>query len=315
MTSTDSLSNLSLTLAVGLIVVVAATAVVVVRDRFPQRTAPLIGLANNGNFCFVNAAFQLLAAASTWSNAGNQGIKMFFADKFCALLHALNKGSDKDHCILEVAEVVEEFPCAMPKQQDSHEFLMFLLPLLESRTDSFTFSLQERLRCGMCKRVRTIESASTKQQMLTISPVDLECLQLLIQREFKVQMLQDVHCPTCKARTRTQKKCEIQSLGDNWVLHLARLGFGGGSLGKSMQSVNCPFELDAGKVLGKQFRLVYELMAFIVHLGSALSGHYICYRKFKGEWFAVSDEKVKKVDGLPSTSQAYILLYSKKILE
>jgi ubiquitin C-terminal hydrolase len=148
--------------------------------------------------------------------------------------------------------------------------------------------------------------------MLALSPVNLDCLQSLIRREFEVQKLEDVYCPACKKRGLAQKKSKIVSLEDNLVFHLARLGFGDGYLGKSTHSVNCPFQLDASKVIGKNFSHLYELVAFITHIGGALSGHYICYRKFKDDWYALSDENVKKIDGLPSTSQAYILLYTKK---
>ncbi|KAK6204754.1 uncharacterized protein RJT21DRAFT_10939 [Scheffersomyces amazonensis] len=43
-------------------------------------------------------------------------------------------------------------------------------------------------------------------------------------------------------------------------------------------------------------RLIYNLKAVIIHYGTHNYGHYICYRKFRGTWWRISDESVYIVD-------------------
>ena len=57
------------------------------------------------------------------------------------------------------------------------------------------------------------------------------------------------------------------------------------------------------------FFLVYELAAFISHMGTSTSvGHYVCHIKKDGRWVIYNDEKVA-VSENPPFELGYLYLY------
>lgn len=101
-------------------------------------------------------------------------------------------------------------------------------------------------------------------------------------------------------QTTLQKSTSIVNTGKNLVIQVGYVSATGKSNARILFS-------DYINVNDKK----YELVSFIVHVGSSSFGHYFCYRKFYDRWIVANDSTVKFVDksAIFESSRPYMLFY------
>ena len=213
-------------------------------------------------------------------------------------------------------------------QQDAHEFLLKLLPLLKYQVPSlflgkllyenpFAMNCTDCFKCLDCKKIRMGDSYESL--CLSLFPTQADSLMSLLKKHFESQFLDDVFCDKCDRKTvTTMKKTDIFKIPSLFSIHLNRI-FSDDHLsrntGKIYLEIECPdyIELSTHMVNRKMSFSPkrYELVAFVQHLGfSSDYGHYITTRKdpITGNWWKISDSHVKYCKS-HDPSGAYILLY------
>jgi ubiquitin C-terminal hydrolase len=85
----------------------------------------------------------------------------------------------------------------------------------------------------------------------------------------------------------------------------------GGESGYTLVENENPMERSLSPGLPKEEP--YLLSAVVVHLGAGVGGgHFVCYRKFHGQWWVCNDERCSPIDeDRVLSSHVYMLFYEK----
>ncbi|XP_075538879.1 ubiquitin carboxyl-terminal hydrolase 11-like isoform X3 [Dermacentor variabilis] len=129
-------------------------------------------------------------------------------------------------------------------------------------------------------------------------------------------------CPVCHRNQRARKTLSIWRSPDTLMVYLKRFVFHEFSGSKVDERVDFPLEaLDLEPfVSGPQPQaaenLLYDLHAYICHIGGVNCGHYTAYTRHwtTGEWYHYNDESVGKQPPprLEEQAHAYILFYQRR---
>ena len=114
-------------------------------------------------------------------------------------------------------------------------------------------------------------------------------------------------CSECKKKLLSLVTC-ILKLPKVLIINLKRVG----ETHIYIHEVTIPFTLktkDVEKL--ENFDYKYELIGFIKHFGSNISGHNIAYSKniLDNKWYMYNDEIVEALDEYPSTEKSFLLFY------
>lgn len=114
-------------------------------------------------------------------------------------------------------------------------------------------------------------------------------------------------CSECKKKLLSLVTC-ILKLPKVLIINLKRVG----ETHIYNHEVTIPFTLktkDVEKL--ENFDYKYELIGFIKHFGSNISGHNIAYSKniLDNKWYMYNDEIVEALDEYPSTEKSFLLFY------
>ncbi|KAF7728862.1 Ubiquitin carboxyl-terminal hydrolase 36 [Apophysomyces ossiformis] len=322
---------------------------------FSHKIGP--GLVNGQNTCFLNSVLQCLTYTPPLAQYLLDGThrKECAVKGYCALCcmetHVFrcfkgNKSNKPGAAILPryfTSNLRELSPTLrLRRQEDAHEFLMFLLsaiqksslhglgkvnPKLEETTllhQIFGGRIQSQLRCQRCKAV-----SNTYEPFLDIS-VDLhgaKSLENALKNFIKVDIIggkdpaNRYKCDACKQMVIAGKQMTIHRLPTNLTIHLKRFAFDlrYGSMRKVMNTIKYPEFLDMSPYVSKEKNINrnqsrYRLYAVLVHFGvGCSSGHYYAYVKnSSGKWYRMDDEDVSPVSTQEVFSQqAYILFYER----
>ncbi|KAI8329758.1 hypothetical protein BC941DRAFT_405446 [Chlamydoabsidia padenii] len=312
------------------------------------------GFINGQNTCFLNSVLECLtytpALAQYFLHQGHR--KHCTSKRFCAMCAM----DDHIHrCLVEPKSLVKGaaiLPRAfttnlrvfsptlrLGRQEDAHEFMMFLLDSmhkstiqgygkLDAKTERTAFiyqifggQLQSQLRCHSCNA-----KSNTFDNFLDLS-VDLQqanSVQRALENFIKVDMIggndpdTKYRCDSCKQKVNAGKQMTIHELPSMLCVHLKRFTFDmmRGYMRKVTKDIQYTEILDMAPYVSKEANCqsaIYHLYAVLVHLGYGCdSGHYFAYVKAPdGKWFRMDDEDVTPVSLKEVLSQqAYMLFYT-----
>ncbi|XP_014225786.1 uncharacterized protein LOC106651674 isoform X1 [Trichogramma pretiosum] len=321
-----------------------------------QRHPGITGLKNLGNSCYMNSIVQCLSNTELLaeyfikncymndlnrnSNINNNNNKTscsaYVAEEVAQVIKALWRGRYKSISPRDLKVVVGQYKLQFESydQQDSHEFLMFLLDWMHNdlKADQVTPSIHEiqsvaqkeweksmmgkssiisELFFGQLKSTITCMTCEQKSSTyetfnsLTMSlPGTNKCgLDDCVKKFLSGQKVSEWNCPNCKVPRDGIKKFDFARLPAIVVIHLNRFGETGGWLEKKNTTVDFPLHnfnlrpyLDGNETHGKRFAN-YNLYAMSNHYGTMDGGHYTAYCKHghQNKWYKYDDHTVMEV--------------------
>ena len=263
------------------------------------------GFDNIGNTCYLNAGLQLLIQNRDLCN-----IVLSFKDK-SNILKIIAKlieeyYNDKNCSInpIEIKKLVTSRNRIFNgfQQQDSSEFIIFFLDLLNSEINKiipnknlldkiYELQITTSTKCKVleCLTVSTNNELST---MLMLE-VNSECNTLddcyrISKQKIKLEGDDKYYCEKCKKKRIASQKKEITKWPKNLIIFLRRFNQTGSRMSKFSQEIKVPIE----------WRHDYKLKGVVYHSGSLHGGHYV-YAGLdiikNGKWRLFNDSSVSEL--------------------
>jgi len=267
-------------------------------------------LINKGNDCYLNSALQFI----TQGKQVNKALEKHFKDSdlYCFFLLMFKQkwedveAQDNPRNIKYL--VAKKFPQFNNNyQQDSHEFLVCLLDLLENPIlkHFYDFKIVSTVKCDYCKK----KSKTTQEQRFISLSIPKQ--ETTLRQCFKNYILQENvswKCPKCRNNT-ANKQILILNLPKFLIIHLKRFEWF-----KNGKRINTPINFPINWKINNNNK--YKLISIINHYGSFDGGHYTSIGKINtNKWIVYDDIRLSKIQTqhikINYKTSAYLLLYEK----
>jgi len=263
------------------------------------------GFDNIGNTCYLNAGLQLLIQnkdlcniVSTFKDKSNilkivaKLIEEYYNDKNCSI-----NPIEIKKLVTNRNKIFNGF-----QQQDSSEFIIFFLDLLNSEINKiipnknlldkiYELQITTSTKCKVleCLTISTNNELST---MLMLE-VNSECNTLddcyrISKQKIKLEGEDKYFCEKCKKKRVASQKKEITKWPKNLIIFLRRFNQNGSKMSKFSQEIKVPIE----------WRHDYKLKGVVYHSGSLHGGHYVYAGLDKlenGKWRLFNDSSVSEL--------------------
>lgn len=225
------------------------------------------GLLNLGNSCYLNSIIQCLfnGGVNSWSEELTEDIGTEFPldvvypsnNLKCQLIklnNAINVNPDfypngiKPRSFKKcIGGSHEEF--SSNRQQDSMEFLTYLIDQLDSKyfkthstknpNDLFKFSMEDRLQCNNCNKVKYSYDANEAIQLPLEQNDEPQDILERLDDYFKGEII-EFKCPSCNQMSEASRKPSFKSFPDTLVLNPIRIKFVNWTPVKTSNELNLP---------------------------------------------------------------------------
>jgi ubiquitin C-terminal hydrolase len=258
-------------------------------------------LANLGASCYMNATIQALARSHHLIN------------------HLQMSGDSSENLIVELKDLINLFKedavvaprrffqfclqgasnagfheLSKVKQNDAHEYILYLLTLGKSLEDLFRIKTKNMVQCSDCKHIHNVVEDVF---IFDINPIFGNLKEAII-NYFKPEKLEDYVCDNCK-QVNVFKQSLLGELPSIFLLSLKKYHM----VGRSSLTYPDEFVINGAK---------YILVSIICHDGDLGGGHYytIARNSPTSEWINYNDTHKSPVKNY-NLKSAYILVYDK----
>ena len=231
---------------------------------------------NIGNTCYMNAGLQLIFSCREFREYINRNN----GELINLVKEIMNDSNNPTDFKRLFGSRHQQFRGG--NQQDSHEFLVYLLDDLieEVSIDIFKVVYKQTYTDTVYFNDNIIQLPIVSDSLLK------NIYRFFSQEEIegKTKILKLNKCPKCL------------------IMSFKRFGNDGNKINKDIHSPD-KFNL---------YKYTYKLRSFVLHMGSANGGHYVAYFRNKHEWFLCNDASISKVNDISDPlNKAYILLYER----
>ena len=263
------------------------------------------GFDNIGNTCYLNAGLQLLIQnkdlcniVSTFKDKSNilkivsKLIEEYYNDKNCSI-----NPIEIKKLVTNRNKIFNGF-----QQQDSSEFIIFFLDLLNSEINKiipnknlldkiYELQITTSTKCKVleCLTVSTNNELSTMLMLEVNSECDtLDDCYRISKQKIKLEGDEKYYCEKCKKKRVASQKKEITKWPKNLIIFLRRFNQNGSRMSKFSQEIKVPIE----------WRHDYKLKGVVYHSGSLHGGHYVYAGLDKlenGKWRLFNDSSVSEL--------------------
>ncbi|XP_073711080.1 ubl carboxyl-terminal hydrolase 18 [Misgurnus anguillicaudatus] len=184
----------------------------------------------------------------------------------------------------------------------------------------FEIKVETRVMCKACTYIQKVPNSLFSLPLaIRKGENDLKSCIHSFSQEQTLKDDDECYCDRCSEKQPSTHQLRLVSLPGVLCVHLKRFRIYDGFTRKLENKVTFPDTLqedifDAGLLENAEY---YSLYAVIVHIGSALCGHYTAYIRPNQDWYYADDSDVRKVSwsDVQCTYQgyktAYLLLYRK----
>ena len=210
------------------------------------------------------------------------------------------------------------------RQEDAHEFFLKLLEHFDQELtifaevynlpDVFNIYISSTTTCRLCLRTHV-----EKEYLWVISlqfplgfaqyPANIQNLNTLMDSYFDSENVLDHKCEDCGTLGITEKKMEIISTSQLFVIQLGRFDI---QYQKIDHFVQYPLQLRSSHICHSDGQpCSWDLIGLIVHVGPSIRrGHYFAFFQSEGIWYRADDTTIKPVSTKSVVSlKPYILFY------
>ena len=287
----------------------------------------LCGFNNIGNTCYLNSALQLLINCTVLTKILLS--YNFKSDKLNIIKNFLEEYK-KSNCISPiniknlVAEKKQEF--ANFNQNDSHEFLITLLDIMEEEFKKEN----ENIKVGetSVKEIINVLLGTTVSSIIYCEPLDKKSktkvaeniLSLSIPKENNVTLENCIDKYTeieyLKDESKwfddetnqyydAYKRLYLKSLPKYLIIHLKRFSFF-----SSSNKNNDPVIVGDSLVIREN---IYKLTGIIIQEGNANSGHYYSIINNNNKWYMCNDSSINEISDIwRYKDRGYVYLFNKQ---
>lgn len=289
----------------------------------------LCGLHNLGNTCFMNAALQLIVNCTVLTkfvlnNEFNSPILNIYKT---FLKNYMSKGVISPSEIKRIVSIKDNI-FAGYDQQDSHEFLVSLLELLENemkeehktnakaimsiQMDKLMVTIFDTLVSSIIYSEESKEKSKNRvgEKVLSLSIPNKNNVSLndCLDNFTKIEKLvgdEQWYSEKLEKKVDAYKKLCLKQLPKYLLIHLKRYSFFSRS-NKNNSNVNIPLDL---KINNYNFKL----RGLIIHSGGVNGGHYVSIINKDDKWFLCNDSRVIEINNIEKhISSGYMYLYVKQ---
>lgn len=308
------------------------------------------GLYNRGNTCYLNSVMQALlhtpplaAAVLTQSvptllgpygapRTAKQALKAAEAFNAVAALKSFFEQAWRGSTTAPSQFIANLRKIARPlrpgRQEDSHEYLRFLLEALQQACVRFapntvppndpvlatTFvqrifggRLRSRVTCLSCEY--TSDTFDPFEDLSLDVRKGIGSVRQSLEAFTSAEELSDKYrCEGCKRRVNATKRFTIEDAPPVLTLHLKRFGIFGNKINRPVRFGE---SLNIGRYMSDQEPHAYRLFAVVHHFGSGPNvGHYVAsVRAPDGQWLRMDDASVSRMSCPVDDPSAYLLFY------
>ncbi len=265
------------------------------------------GIINIGNSCYLNSAIQML-----FNNHDFR--KLCINTNINKIINEYDDSNVFNPSEIKHIVATHNKMFANNNQQDSYEFMIYLLDILDKyrHKDLYTlFGIKTRVNIK-CKRTSCLhESEHTDVELFLQLPLtnDLsESYKLYKSSEqLTAKNNNGYKCDKCKIISISRRKTNTSFWPNNLMIVLKRFNYTNNQwISKDNRNVNIPLIWRHG----------YKLKGGIIHIGVYGGGHYIYFGEENNIWYLCNDSHINIINDIEGFmknqgAMSYILYYNK----